>query len=69
MLRELETAVEYGFRNHWELIRNPVFARWQENDAFEAFYQGMLKAAAEMHREYKANNPVEKLTPAVEVFG
>ena len=68
MLRELETAVEYGFRNHWELIRNPVFARWQDNDQFKAFHQDMLKTAARMRREYMANNPVEKPAVVTEVF-
>jgi len=69
MLRELESAVAHGFRSHWELIRNPVFTRWQDNEEFKAFHQGMLKAAADMLHEYKANNPVEVLVPAVKGFG
>ena len=69
MLQALELAVQNSFRSHWELIRNPVFARWQENEKFKAFNQGMLKAAADMLREYKINNPKEKPTPAREVFG
>ena len=69
MLRELESAVAHGFRSHWELIRNPVFTRWQDNEEFKAFHQGMLKAAADMLHECKANNPVEVLVPAVKGFG
>ncbi|MCW8925064.1 MAG: hypothetical protein OQJ84_02320 [Xanthomonadales bacterium] len=69
MLRELELAVENGFRNHWELIQDPVFARWQENAKFKAFHQGLLNAAADMLHEYKANNPENKPAPAREVFG
>ena len=69
VLRELEQAVKNGFRSHWVLIRDPAFKRWQENVEFKAFYQGMLKAAADMQREYKTNNPTEKLSPAVKGFG
>jgi TolB-like protein/Tfp pilus assembly protein PilF len=69
VLRELELAVQNGFRHHWELIRNPVFARWQDNEEFKAFYQGMLKNAAKMLREYKSNNPDEKLDSSMGVFG
>jgi TolB-like protein/predicted Zn-dependent protease len=69
VLRELELAVQSGFTSHWELIRNPVFARWQDNEEFKAFHQGMLKAAAEMLREYKTNNPDEKTTSAMKDFG
>jgi len=69
VLRELELAVQNGFRQHWELIRNPVFARWQDNEEFKAFYQGMLQNAAKMLREYKSNNPDEKLDSSMGVFG
>ena len=69
MLQSLELAVQSGFRSHWELIRNPVFARWQDNEEFKAFHQGMLKAASDMLREYKTNSPEEKPTTAREVFG
>jgi len=60
--------VDHGFRRHWELIRNPVFARWEENPDFIAFHQGMLEAAADMRREYYINNPVEKSNPVVPEF-
>ena len=69
VLRELDLAVQNGFRQHWELIRNPVFARWQDNEEFKAFYQGILKNAAKMLREYKSNNPDEKLDSSMGVFG
>jgi len=59
VLKELELSVNNGFRDHWELIRNPVFKRWQENEEFKAFYQDMLKVAADMRREYRINNPAE----------
>jgi len=68
MLGKLELAVDHGFRRHWELIRNPVFARWEENPDFIAFHQGMLEAAADMRREYYINNPVEKSNPVVPEF-
>jgi len=69
VLSDLELAVHNGFSGHWELIRNPVFTRWQDNEEFQVFYQDMLKAAANMLREYKTNNPKEIATPAREVFG
>ena len=65
-LRALTSAVEYGFRSHWELVRNPIFQRWQDNPQFMGFYQGMLKAAANMQREYRVNNPSENSGPATE---
>jgi TolB-like protein/predicted Zn-dependent protease len=69
LLRQLESASQNGFRNHWELIRNPVFARWQDNEEFKAFYQGMLKNAAEMLREYKSNNPDKKSSSTTGAIG
>jgi TolB-like protein/predicted Zn-dependent protease len=69
VLSNLELAVQNGFTDHWELIRSPVFARWQDNEEFQAFYQSMLKTAADNLREYKTNNPKEKATTAREVFG
>lgn len=57
VLRELASAVDNGFINHWELLRNPVFKRWQEHPDFIAFHQGMLEAAASMRSEYYINNP------------
>jgi tetratricopeptide (TPR) repeat protein len=66
VLRELESAVESGFRNHWELIRDPVFKRWQKHPEFIAFHQGMLDAAARMRAEYYANNPAEQTATALE---
>ena len=59
LLRELEAAVEKGFRDHWELLSNPVFKRWQEHPDFIAFHQGMLDNAAAMRQQYYANNPAE----------
>jgi hypothetical protein len=67
-LSHLESAVNLGFAGHWELIRDPVFSHWQDNEEFKAFYQGMLKSAASMLREYEANNPTEKQSPTLEVF-
>jgi len=67
-LLELESAVENGFRDHWELVRNPVFERWQQNEEFMAFYQGMLETAADMRREYELNNPTEKPAQSVPGF-
>jgi hypothetical protein len=69
VLRELNSAVKYGFRAHWELIRNPIFQRWQDKPELMAFYQGMLIAGADMQREYRINNPSEKTGPAVEALG
>ena len=66
VLKELELSVNNGFRDHWELIRNPVFKRWQENEEFKAFYQGMLNTAADMRREYRVNNPAELSVAATE---
>ena len=68
VLRELELAVKHGFRSHWELIRNPVFKRWQDNTDFLAFHQNMIKAAADMRREYEINNPVQKTEMTVKGF-
>lgn len=68
MMRYLELAVQNGFRRHWELVRSPVFARWQDNEGFKAFHQEMLKTAAKMLREYKVNNPEEKPALSREVF-
>ena len=59
VLHELQSAVEIGFRDHWELLRNPVFKRWQEHPDFIAFHQGMLDRAAVMRQQYYANNPAE----------
>ena len=67
VLRELEAAVKGGFRNHWELIRDPVFKRWQKHPEFIAFHQGMLDSAARMRAEYYANNPTEQTSTAPEV--
>jgi len=66
VLRELEAAVDAGFRDHWELLRDPVFKRWQDNPDFMAFHQGMLKAAARMRTEYYVNNPLEQTAAALE---
>jgi tetratricopeptide (TPR) repeat protein len=57
VLRQLEAARELGFRKHWQLIRDPVFARWQTAPEFMAFHQRMLDDAAAMRREYRSNNP------------
>ena len=57
VLRDLAVAQEHGFRSHWELVRNPVFSRWQDNAEFVAFYQDMLKTAESMRNEYEINNP------------
>jgi TolB-like protein/predicted Zn-dependent protease len=57
VLRDLAVAQEHGFRSHWELVRNPVFSRWQDNAEFVAFYQDMLKTAESMRSEYEINNP------------
>jgi len=59
VLRELEAAVDAGFRDHWALLRDPVFKRWQDNPDFIAFHQGMLDNAARMRAEYYVNNPAE----------
>ncbi|MGA9575223.1 MAG: tetratricopeptide repeat protein, partial [Lysobacterales bacterium] len=64
VLRELAAARAQGFGNHWELLRNPVFKRWQDNSEFIAFHQDTLKAAETMRREYYLNNPVETPGPA-----
>jgi len=66
VLRELEAAVDAGFRNHWELLRDPVFKRWQDNPDFTAFHQGMLEAAARMRGEYYVNNPAVAPVAALE---
>ena len=66
MLRELTSAVDNGFRDHWELLRNPVFKRWQENPEFIAFHKGMLDSAAAMRSEYQINNPVQLSAAATE---
>jgi len=57
VLHALQEAVENGFRDHWNLLRNPVFTRWQDSAEFIAFHQGMIEAAAGMRREYQINNP------------
>jgi tetratricopeptide (TPR) repeat protein len=66
LLRELELAVEKGFRGHWELIRDPVFKRWQKHPEFIAFHQGMLDAAARMRAEYYVDNPAAQTVTALE---
>ena len=66
VLRELASAVDNGFRDHWELLRNPVFKRWQENPEFIAFHKGMLDSAAAMRSEYQINNPVQLSAAATE---
>jgi TolB-like protein/Tfp pilus assembly protein PilF len=66
VLRELEAAIDAGFRSHWDLLRDPVFKRWQDNPDFIAFHQGMLEAAARMRREYYVNNPAEAPVAATE---
>jgi len=66
VLSRLESAVNYGFREHWELLRNPVFKRWQEHPDFIAFHRGMLEAAADERREYYANNPAVTAATAAE---
>ena len=66
VLKELTLARENGFRGHWELIRDPVFQRWQDNAEFVAFYQDMIKAAETMRGEYRINNPAETLEPLIE---
>jgi tetratricopeptide (TPR) repeat protein len=66
VLRELKAAVDAGFRNHWELLRDPVFKRWQDNPDFIAFHQGMLEATARMRAEYYVNNPAELTAVAPE---
>jgi hypothetical protein len=66
VLRELKAAVDAGFRHHWELLRDPVFKRWQDNPDFIAFHQGMLEAAARMRAEYYVNNPAELTAVAPE---
>jgi hypothetical protein len=62
----LTLARENGFRGHWELIRDPVFQRWQDNAEFVAFYKDMIKAAETMRGEYSINNPAEILEPLIE---
>jgi TolB-like protein/predicted Zn-dependent protease len=57
VLRKLEAARELGFRRHWDLIRDPSFARWQTTPEFMALHQRMLDDAAAMRREYRSNNP------------
>ncbi len=59
LLHELETAAEKGFTEHWELLSNPVFKRWQEHPDFIVFHQGMLDNAEAMRQQYYANNPAE----------
>jgi TolB-like protein/Tfp pilus assembly protein PilF len=59
VINGLTEAIKNGYRDHWDLVRNPVFDRWQDNPEFIAVYQDMLKAAEQMRNEYKANNPVE----------
>ena len=66
VLRELALAVDNGFREHWELLRNPVFKRWQENPEFIAFHKSMIDSAAAMRSEYQINNPTELSTAATE---
>ena len=66
VLRELGIAMEKGFTDHWELLRSPVFKRWQKHPDFIAFHQGMLEAAARMRAEYHVNNPVEQTAAARE---
>jgi TolB-like protein/predicted Zn-dependent protease len=66
VLRELAEAQAHGFRSHWELIRNPVFKRWQDNAEFVAFYQDMIKAAEAMRSEYRINNPAENSDNIIE---
>ena len=66
VLMELTLARENGFRRHWQLIRNPVFERWQDNAEFTAFYQDMIKSAETMRSEYKINNPGEIPEPVIE---
>ena len=66
MLKNLVMAEEKGFRQHWRLMRDPVFSRWQDNPEFIAFHQGMLDAAARMRAEYYAKNPAEQTTTALE---
>jgi TolB-like protein len=67
-LSKLGSAAENGYREHWQLVRNPVFERWQQNEEFMAFYQGMLKTAADMRHEYELNNPTEKPAQSVPGF-
>jgi tetratricopeptide (TPR) repeat protein len=64
VLRKLEAARELGFRRHWQLIRDPVFARWQTAPEFTALHQRMLDDAAAMRREYRSNNPDPELGPS-----
>ncbi len=66
VLRELALAVDNGFREHWELLRNPVFKRWQENPEFIAFHKSMIDSAAAMRSEYQINNPAELSAAATE---
>ncbi len=66
VLKELKLAQKNGFRAHWQLIRNPVFKRWQNNAEFTAFYQGMIKAAETMRSQYRINNPAEHLEAPIE---
>lgn len=66
VLRELAAAQAHGFRSHWELIRNPVFKRWQDSAEFVAFYQDMIKTAEAMRSEYRINNPAENFDKAIE---
>jgi tetratricopeptide (TPR) repeat protein len=64
VLRKLEAARELGFRRHWDLIRDPTFARWQTAPEFMALHQRMLDDAAAMRREYRANNPAPEFGAA-----
>ncbi len=63
VLSGLKAAVDAGFRDHWKLLTDPVFKRWQDNPEFIAFHQGMLDAAARMRAEYYVNNPSEQAAP------
>ena len=65
-LRNLALAKEIGFRQHWQLTRNPVFSRWQKNPEFIAFHQEMLDDAARMRGEYYVNNAAEQSAAALE---
>ena len=69
MLKSLALAEEQGFRAHWQLIRDPVFSRWQDNPEFVAFHQGMLRSAEKMRNEYGLSNPDDQPRPLTDGGG
>jgi TolB-like protein/Tfp pilus assembly protein PilF len=56
-LKYLQKAIELNYMNHWELLFQPVYQRWQEHPKFIAIHQSMLDKAKTMREEYYKSHP------------